>query len=866
MKRPTLSERLSAVSLQWQHSLKTRVTLITLAIFVGSIWALAAYSSNALREDMQHQLGKQQFATVSAAATDVDAELTKHLRVLSTIAARMTPAMLGNRIALQAYLQDRVIIQDEFNAGALALRPDGTVLANSIDSSTPLGSNLAERPHIATALHQGRSSVGLPHRSQTPGRIEFDMVVPIWDAQGQLIGALVGVTDMGSPNFLDKIANNRYGDTGGYLLNAPQQRLVVTATDKSRVMQPLPPAGVNTMLDRFVLGFEGYGVAVNARGIEELTSAKGIPASGWFLTIVIPTAEAFAPVRALRQRVLVSAVALMLLAGALVWWMLRRQLAPMQVAAKTLAGMTGTDLSPQALAISRPDEVGDMISGFNRLLAALAQRDAALRASEEKFRLIAENTSDGIVIFAADSAIQYVSPSYSRQLGYSDEEELSRTLDSLREIIHPDDRDTCFTDIFAAIEAKKSGATYTYRARHKDGHYVWREDNANFRYDRDGRYLGAYVVCRDISARKQAEEALRESELRYRTIADFTTDWEYWLLPDGTLRYMSPSCAQISGYSAAQFYADPQLLTHVVHADDVSMFAGHSHHLSRQGVPLPIDFRIQTQDGETRWVSHVCQPVFDPAGQPLGLRGSNRDITERKQVEAALARSHADLQRFAEVTAHHLQEPARRIANYAERLGKQLVGRIDDAEARLSLDYIGQQARRQQNLLRDVERYLAADQPRGKLGWVDVQGSVSALLARWKTRIEQAGATITLGELPAAWIDPPRLNDLFEVALDNALNHGRSAQPLQILIEGKRDGHQTCYIVSDNGPGVELQYRERIFRVFERLAPGSEGAGTGIGLAILRRIAESCGGAAWMQQGTGGGARLVFELAKEKLT
>jgi light-regulated signal transduction histidine kinase (bacteriophytochrome) len=149
---------------------------------------------------------------------------------------------------------------------------------------------------------------------------------------------------------------------------------------------------------------------------------------------------------------------------------------------------------------------------------------------------------------------------------------------------------------------------------------------------------------------------------------------------------------------------------------------------------------------------------------------------------------------------------------------------------------------------------------------VDAQQVVQGLLARWKARIDLAGATITLGTLPAAWIDRPRLNDLFEVALDNALSHGRSARPLQIVIEGKVEGYKTCYSVSDNGAGVEPQYRERVFRVFERLAPGGDSASTGIGLAILRRITESCGGSARLETSASGDACLVFELATEKLT
>jgi PAS domain S-box-containing protein len=494
-----------------------------------------------------------------------------------------------------------------------------------------------------------------------------------------------------------------------------------------------------------------------------------------------------------------------------------------------------------------------------RMRAQLAQHETTLRLSDSRFRhffeknssvlLLIEPTS-GSIIDANQAAIAFYGFPQSQLIGMS-----INQLNTLAPERVAEERQH-------ALHEERSYFNFQHRLASGAVRDV---EVYSTPLEVDDRTL-LFSIVHDISERKLLQESLKESELRYRTVADFTVDWEYWILPDGMLRYVSPSCQQISGYSAEQLYADPQLLSHMVHPDDLALFDGHSHQLSGSGVPLPIDFRIRTQDGETVWISHVCRPVFDAAGQPLGLRASNRDITESKHIETALERSHADLQRFSEVTAHHLQEPARRIANYAERLTQQLAGKLDDPEAQLSLDFIGQQARRQQNLLRDVERYLAADQPRGVVEVVDAQQVVQGLLARWKARIDLTGAAITLGTLPAAWIDRPRLNDLFEVALDNALSHGRSARPLEILIEGKAEGGKTCYSVSDNGAGVEAQYRERVFRVFERLAPGGDSVSTGIGLAILRRMTESCGGAARLETSASGGACLVFELATEKLT
>jgi diguanylate cyclase (GGDEF)-like protein/PAS domain S-box-containing protein len=136
--------------------------------------------------------------------------------------------------------------------------------------------------------------------------------------------------------------------------------------------------------------------------------------------------------------------------------------------------------------------------------------DAALQESEQKFRLIAENTSDGITIFDKHRTIQYVSPSVMKQLGYSEQEELGRSGDDVYALIDPQGRDALFQTINAAIQNKAQELTYSYRIRHKSGNYIWREDSANFRYTSSGEYDGAYVVSRDITERRRMEEEVRQ--------------------------------------------------------------------------------------------------------------------------------------------------------------------------------------------------------------------------------------------------------------------------------------------------------------------------------------------------------------------
>jgi PAS domain S-box-containing protein len=156
---------------------------------------------------------------------------------------------------------------------------------------------------------------------------------------------------------------------------------------------------------------------------------------------------------------------------------------------------------------------------------------------------------------------------------------------------------------------------------------------ASYHADRQCR-----IALLDITKRKRAEQALLDSEEKYRMVADFTYDWEYWRDPDGKYLYVSPSCERITGYPPEMFMADPGFLMTILHPEDQQQMAWHCTH-DQETPAMRLDFRIITRTGQECWVGHVCQPVYGTDGRFLGRRGSNRDITHRKQLEADLRHS-----------------------------------------------------------------------------------------------------------------------------------------------------------------------------------------------------------------------------------
>lgn len=354
-----------------QRSLKTRITLLSLVIFALSLWALAFYASKMLRVDMEQLLGDQQFSTVAMVAANMDHELKERISALESVAADFEDQEVKSSKALQGIIERRPVLALLFNAGYYATDAAGTAIASVPVEAGRIGVNYSFRNHVAGALGEGKSGVSEVDIGKVLQVPVVSLAVPIRNAQGKVVGALVGVVNVSENSFLDRVTSKAYGQTGGYLLVARQQRKIITATDKSRVMEALPPAGVNPTIDRFLAGREGSDVLTSPTGAGVLVSVKGLSGADWYVAATLPVEEAFAPIEQLEARMLQATILLTLIVGSLIWWILRRQLAPLSAAAAALGARPDSGLIPKPLPVSTQDEIGTLVSAFNSLLDAL---------------------------------------------------------------------------------------------------------------------------------------------------------------------------------------------------------------------------------------------------------------------------------------------------------------------------------------------------------------------------------------------------------------------------------------------------------------------------------------------------------------
>ena len=467
--------------------------------------------------------------------------------------------------------------------------------------------------------------------------------------------------------------------------------------------------------------------------------------------------------------------------------------------------------------------------------------------------LVAELTDFVVFLIDPEGCVVSWNPGVERVLGYPEEEWVGQPA---RIVFTPEDQDAGKPEQELAA-ARRDGRTPDIRwHQRKDGSRLYVEGTMVALKNDDGKLLGCSKVMRDITERKHFEDELRnahdEAHGILESIADgfvaLDRDWRFTYVNAAGERLIRETRDQVLGRSYWEVFA-PTLGT-IVEQE------------YRRAVrdQVPVEFENFYQPWQ-RWFAVKGFPT-----QQGGLSTYFQDITERKQKQAILERqsqelirSNAELQQFAYVTSHDLQEPLRTMVNFSQLLVRRYGGQLG-SDADQYLDFIISGAQRMNGLVDSLLAYSRVlNEGEMKFAPVPVEVVVQWATMNLHTFLEENGAIVTYDQLPTVKADQVQLVQLFQNLISNAVKYRRAGEPPRIHISAERVAQEQIIAVQDNGIGIEQKYAERIFGVFKRLH-GKEIPGTGIGLAIAKRIVENHDGRIWVQSQLGQGATFYVAL------
>ncbi|HXE96904.1 MAG TPA: diguanylate cyclase [Dongiaceae bacterium] len=486
-------------------TLKTKFAGIVLLLFLASFWLLTYSVEKKLAQDMTNLLESHQFSTVSYIASDLDDKIRQRIELLEANAAIITPELLGNPEKAREFLKSRFGLLALFKAGLTLITKEGNGITDYPIFPGRADASYVELEYYKEVLATGKTAIGKPRLGRFSKQPGIAFASPIKDKSGQLVGLLVGFTFFSDSTLFGQVEHANVGKTGYITIDVPKYNLIATSSNPSRKFQPLARPGDNKMLDRFLAGYEGSGVAVNSLGIETLTSAKQIPSAGWIAQIVLPTEEVFAPIRTMRSRAYSIAAALSVFVLLAVWLVIRRLLAPLSHASKRVSEMSSGEL--QLLPVKYHDEIGLLLTNFNILVSERKETEEALRNSEESFRNILENAPIGMSVVSLEGRFMLVNRSLCELVGY-EKEELEKL--SYQEITHPDDLESNMANVQRLLDGSATFYHMEKRYIRKDRQVVWTQLTSSVIRDAAGAPLYLVAQIEDITDRRQSREQIHQ--------------------------------------------------------------------------------------------------------------------------------------------------------------------------------------------------------------------------------------------------------------------------------------------------------------------------------------------------------------------
>lgn len=374
------------------HSMKFRLIALGVLLIVAGVVLRLCVALPFAQGLLRDLVTAEQLSIATYVARDIDNSIQARRALLGELAATLPPALLQQPGNLALWIAQRQRVNPLFNSGLLVLRPDGGGLLAQYPVA--LGRDrlaFSDSDWFQAALHADAPVTSKPRRGRASGEPILVMAAPVRDAAGRAVAVLAGVVALNAPGFLDLLQEIRLGASGSFLLISPADRLFVGASDPAMVLQPTPAPGMNLLHDRAVAGYRGTSISVDANGIENLLVTATVPSTGWFVVARIPTAEVFHPITAMRGLVWKGTLAALAAMVAILMLLLPRMLRPLTDAARSMREMADGRRQLAPLPVKRQDEVGDLVLGFNYLVARLHEKEAALKTSEARLGFMAHH-------------------------------------------------------------------------------------------------------------------------------------------------------------------------------------------------------------------------------------------------------------------------------------------------------------------------------------------------------------------------------------------------------------------------------------------------------------------------------------------
>ena len=457
--------------------------------------------------------------------------------------------------------------------------------------------------------------------------------------------------------------------------------------------------------------------------------------------------------------------------------------------------------------------------------------------------------------------VEYVSENIS-QFGYSVEDFLSQGI-KYAEIIHPED----FKRISQEIEEFKNSGTnlyvQVYRIFTKERKLRWVEDRTMVEVDLKGKATHHQGIISDITERVLAQNALVESENRFRSLVHNSSDITTILSAEGNIKYESPSFYRMFGFEESEILGKNAF--EFLHPEDVEITINEFRRLANsESTSNAILFRFRNKLNEWIYLEAIANNLLND-NNINGIVVNSRDVTERvkneqtlKEYAGSLEKINKELDQFAYIVSHDLKAPLRAINNLSIWIEEDIGEKIE-ADTQKNFNLLRGRIGRMEGLINGILDYSRAGRMKAQLSEIDLNVFIDDIVInlappeKFKVKIQE--------NLPTIWAEKIAIDQVFSNFISNAIKYNSNENP-EIEVNYSDEGDVYKFCVADNGPGIDKQYHEKVFQIFQTLQARDSVESTGVGLAIVKKIVEEKGGNAWVESEVGKGSKFFFTLTK----